>query len=264
MKKNILTLILTCAICYTAFAQKTDTLTTATGLKYYFIKKGDGPSLTPGWVAIWNYKLTLLDGTKIDATADRGVPFAAQYRSHKLIAGADEALSLMHVGDRGIFIMPYTIAYGVKGTGPIPPKATLVFDMELLDTKPKSLTMVLDSVLYPKSTPNDSVPQMDLVLKTFKQQKRDEFKAVYVSEDDLNAIGYELIKKYPADAVTLFKLNVGMYPKSWNAYDSLAEGYMDMGKTRLAIKNYEKSLKLNPKNTNGEDMLKKLRAPAAR
>ena len=164
----------------------------------------------------------------------------------------------MHIGDRGTFILPYTIAYGEKGKGLIPPKATLIFDLELLDVKAKSLSKVLDSVLFEKPVTENSKPQTEAVLKTFKELKKGKFKDLYVSEDDLNGIGYELIKKFPADAVELFKLNVKMYPKSYNAYDSLAEGYMTMGNNKLAIKNYEKSLKLNPKNTNATDMIKKM------
>jgi Tfp pilus assembly protein PilF len=49
-----------------------------------------------------------------------------------------------------------------------------------------------------------------------------------------------------------------MYPKSYNAYDSLAEAYMTAGNNKKAIANYRKSLKLNPKNTNATDMIKKM------
>jgi len=84
-----------------------------------------------------------------------------------------------------------------------------------------------------------------------------------ISEESLNTIGYRLVgrKKYP-DAVRIFQLNVQNHPGSWNAYDSLGEGYMDAGNKAMAIQNYQKSLELNPKNSNGEAMLKKLRADA--
>jgi cytochrome c-type biogenesis protein CcmH/NrfG len=61
------------------------------------------------------------------------------------------------------------------------------------------------------------------------------------------------------DTLEVFKLNVKEYPQSWNVYDSLGEDYMNAGQTSLAIQNYEKSLELNPKNTNGLEMLKKLK-----
>lgn len=80
-------------------------------------------------------------------------------------------------------------------------------------------------------------------------------------EDQLNALGYQLIatKKFK-DAIRIFQLNVEMFPQSSNAYDSLAEGYMDNGDKALAIANYRKSLQLNPKNANGASMLQKLEA----
>jgi Flp pilus assembly protein TadD len=61
------------------------------------------------------------------------------------------------------------------------------------------------------------------------------------------------------EAIAVLKLNVELYPGSWNVYDSLGEAYMLNGDKALAISNYEKSLELNPKNSNGALMLKKLR-----
>jgi tetratricopeptide (TPR) repeat protein len=72
-------------------------------------------------------------------------------------------------------------------------------------------------------------------------------------------LGYRLISTHKyKDAIRIFQLNVEAYPQSGNAYDSLAEGYMDDGDKSRAIANYEKSLELNPKNGNGVLMLEKL------
>ena len=81
-----------------------------------------------------------------------------------------------------------------------------------------------------------------------------------ISENTINLAGYTLLygKKAPADAILVFRKNVQLHPDSWNAYDSLAEGYLKDGQKDLAIKNYEKSLQLNPNNSNGADALKKL------
>jgi tetratricopeptide (TPR) repeat protein len=82
------------------------------------------------------------------------------------------------------------------------------------------------------------------------------------SEDELVGLGYRLMamKKFK-DAIEVFKLSVEEFPESYNTYDSLGEAYVDNGDKELAIKNYEKSVQLNPKNTNGIEMLKKLKAP---
>jgi CubicO group peptidase (beta-lactamase class C family) len=81
-----------------------------------------------------------------------------------------------------------------------------------------------------------------------------------IAESRLNSLGYYLISlKKMAAALALFKLNVELHPDSWNAYDSLADGYAKNGEKALAIKNYEKSLVLNPKNAAGAKKLEELR-----
>jgi D-alanyl-D-alanine-carboxypeptidase/D-alanyl-D-alanine-endopeptidase len=60
-------------------------------------------------------------------------------------------------------------------------------------------------------------------------------------------------------AIAVFRFNVFLYPGSSNVYDSLGEAYMTAGDTRLAIENYERSLELDPQNSNAVEMLKKLK-----
>jgi tetratricopeptide (TPR) repeat protein len=62
------------------------------------------------------------------------------------------------------------------------------------------------------------------------------------------------------EAIEVFKLNVEAFPQSFNAYDSLGEAFAAAGEQELAVKNYEKSLELNPKSQSGIDALKKLKA----
>ena len=81
-------------------------------------------------------------------------------------------------------------------------------------------------------------------------------------EDQLNALGYRLIQaKEYSKAIRIFQLNVEAYPQSSNVYDSLGEAYMDDGNKAQAIANYQKSLRLNPKNGNAVVMLERLKAP---
>jgi CubicO group peptidase (beta-lactamase class C family) len=78
-------------------------------------------------------------------------------------------------------------------------------------------------------------------------------------EAELNQLGYTLLYGgHEQDAITVFQRNVQDNPQSSNVYDSLGEAYMNTGQKELAIKNYEKSLELNPKNENAKAMLKKL------
>lgn len=80
-------------------------------------------------------------------------------------------------------------------------------------------------------------------------------------QSELNTLGYQLIKqKKLSEAIRIFQLNVEAYPKSGNAYDSLAEAYMDDGNKALAIANYQRAVELNPKNRGAVRMLQKLAA----
>jgi len=79
------------------------------------------------------------------------------------------------------------------------------------------------------------------------------------AESELNQWGYTLLYGgHEQDAITVFQRNVQDYPQSSNVYDSLGEAYMKTGQKELAIKNYEKSLELNPKNDNAKARLKRL------
>jgi len=81
-----------------------------------------------------------------------------------------------------------------------------------------------------------------------------------LTEGSLNKLGYqELNRSHLSAAIALFGLNVQMYPESFNVYDSLGEAFMKAGQKDKAVKNYEKSIGLNPSNTNAVNILKKLK-----
>lgn len=100
---------------------------------------------------------------------------------------------------------------------------------------------------------------VEAAFKQYRELKATEPTAYDFGEDELNGLGYQLLemKKFK-DAIRVFELNVEAYPSSYSVYDSLAEAYMDNGDRDLAIKNYKKSLKLNPANENAKKMLKQL------
>ena len=82
-----------------------------------------------------------------------------------------------------------------------------------------------------------------------------------IDESSINQLGYVLIgMKRIDDAILIFTQNTVDYPQSWNVWDSLAEAYMDKGDKEKAIADYERSLQLNPGNTNGAEQLKKLKS----
>jgi tetratricopeptide (TPR) repeat protein len=93
----------------------------------------------------------------------------------------------------------------------------------------------------------------------YRQLKKERPQDYDFSERELNALGYQLLSAGRMnDAIEIFKLNVEIYPRGFNAYDSLAEAYMRQGNRELAIQNYKRSLELNPHNANATAMLKKL------
>ena len=101
--------------------------------------------------------------------------------------------------------------------------------------------------------------KLDLAAEGYRNIRREDPKDPAVNEGRLNLLGYAFLRQRNyAAAIQVFKINVEFYPDSWNVYDSLGEAYMNAGEKDLAIKNYEKSLELNPKNTGGQKMLEKL------
>jgi Predicted membrane protein (DUF2306)/Tetratricopeptide repeat len=100
---------------------------------------------------------------------------------------------------------------------------------------------------------------VDQAVKQYHDLKSAGLATYNFDEDELNALGYQLIKANKfKDAIRIFQLNVEAYPQSANTYDSLGEAYMDDGNKGEAVANYQKSLQLNPKNHNAVQMMKKL------
>jgi len=107
--------------------------TTASGLQYEALTEGTGPMPKETDTVSVHYKGSLLDGTVFDSSYDRGEP--ANFKVNGLIPGWVEALQLMKVGSKWKLFIPSELGYGDGGTRGIPPGATLVFEMELLEIK---------------------------------------------------------------------------------------------------------------------------------
>lgn len=104
---------------------------TANGLRYRKVKAGPGGARpSPTDTVTIHYAGRLLDGTEFDSSIARGEP--ATFPLPRLIKGWQEGVPLMSVGDTYEFAIPYTLAYGPRGKGPIPGGATLVFTIELI------------------------------------------------------------------------------------------------------------------------------------
>ncbi|MBU0664843.1 MAG: peptidylprolyl isomerase [Proteobacteria bacterium] len=111
-----------------------DAITTPSGLQYVVTQKGVGTD-TPasGAMVKAHYTGKLLDGTKFDSSYDRGEPISFPVGQGRVIKGWDEAFLAMTKGEKRVLIIPADLGYGPSGRGPIPPNATMVFDVELVD-----------------------------------------------------------------------------------------------------------------------------------
>ena len=235
--KYILALFI--AFSVTILAQSGDTVTTKSGLKYLVLSKGKGVHAELNKNVEVHYTGYLTDGKVFDSSVERGDPIEFILGTGQVIAGWDEGISLMNVGDKLRLIIPSNLAYGEKGAGTvIPPNSTLIFDVELISI-------------------GDSIPAA--IIK-YHDLKKNNFNDYNFKESQLNSFGYQLLQVGKVDlAIAVLKLNAESYPQSANVYDSMGEAYMIKGNKEEALSKYEKSLKLNPKNKNAEENIKKLK-----
>jgi FKBP-type peptidyl-prolyl cis-trans isomerase FkpA len=233
-----------------------DTVTTESGLKYIVLKKGKGKKSVNGKVAEVHYTGWLLNGKKFDSSRDRNETFEFTLGGKQVIKGWDEGVALMKIGDEFRLILPPELAYGQRGAGEIiPPNSTLIFDVELLGIhKPKkSFVDTLLAIVVEKD--------VETAIEVYWGLKDNYENKYNFKESQLNIVGYELLQAGKTkEAIEIFKLNIEQFPQSSNVYDSMGEGCMMAGDIKLAIKNYEKSLKLNPDNDNAKKMLEQLRS----
>ncbi|MCF6168200.1 peptidylprolyl isomerase [Lutibacter sp.] len=109
---------------------------TPSGLRYKILQEGDGKKAEKGKTVSVHYKGQLADGQVFDSSYSRKQPIDFTLGVGQVIAGWDEGIQLLKVGDKARFVIPSNLAYGSQGAGGvIPPDATLIFDVELVNVK---------------------------------------------------------------------------------------------------------------------------------
>ena len=135
MRVAVLTMIAASAWAQGSIPEVKGIVVEATPLRYIDVTVGTGPSAAPGQEYTVHYTGWLRDGTKFDSSRDRNEPFSFVQGRRQVIAGWETGFEGMKVGGKRRLMIPYALAYGERGSGPIPPKAELIFDVELLDAK---------------------------------------------------------------------------------------------------------------------------------
>jgi len=108
---------------------------TASGLTYLVTQKGTGRLPKVGETVSVHYTGMLTNGVKFDSSRDSGQAISFPLGKGRVIKGWDEGIGKLHVGDQAILVIPSSIGYGPNGRGPIPPGATMIFVVELVEIK---------------------------------------------------------------------------------------------------------------------------------
>ncbi len=233
-------------------AVRQQAVTLPSGLTVIVTNSTGGRRPKTGETVLVNYTGMLTNGKTFDSSHSRNDPIAFPLGVGKVIKGWDEGIARLGIGDTAVLVIPPSLGYAERGAGGvIPPGATLVFVVELVDIKTAVLSDMLMKTIGERG--------VDAAVEQFRQLKASGLGDVYTSESDMNGLGYQLLQLGKLrEAVEILKLNAEEHPGSANAYDSLGEAYMLSGDKPLAIENYRKSLQLDPRNENAAKMLKSL------
>ena len=144
IKKEIITVIIILLVIALAFflmmrpkelnapTTEQNSTTNMNEVKIEVLQEGTGEPSKNGDELTVHYTGTLEDGTKFDSSVDRGTPFSFTLGAGQVIQGWEQGMLNMKVGEKRKLTIPYSLGYGENGYGPIPPKATLIFEVELL------------------------------------------------------------------------------------------------------------------------------------
>ena len=210
------------------------------------------------------YEITSVDAAKLANYVGRFQVNADRVLTITTIAGSSN-LNAQPTGDPSFELLP------ISDTTFIRRDSTLKYTFAAVEAgaAPSLQIVARNGSAEAKRISSDTLVPFELLISgktteaiaAYRKIKDEKPTSVAIEENRINNLGYGLMRqKKIAEAIAVMKLNVEFYPTSWNVYDSLAEMYMTNGDKDLAIANYKKSVELNPDNSNGVEMLKKLEA----
>jgi len=251
--KGILTTIVIVAIAHnTAFAQQStaqrprlgDTVTTASGLRYLFVKQGNGPRPQSGDLMIVHGIGLFTDGKEFWNTRTDGNLWEYNFAVDRIIRGTEEGLREVREGDRVIMIMKPELAYGERGNpgSNIPPNTTLVFDYEVMGVKSLTLARVL----------REGMTDNSLDTAIARARRLPNLKEHYVSITGIRAVVRTANTKQAGDGEKILALSIELAPDNYLLHQDLARAQAQRAAKADAIRSYESALRLNPKVTSSE------------
>lgn len=192
-----------------------DTIYTGSGLKIKKLKSVDGSKkAAPGDIISVHYVGTLTNGKKFDSSRDRNQPFEFPIGMGQVIAGWDEGMKQIGIGERATLVIPPQIGYGASDMGNIPPNSTLIFDVEVMDIKQNPDQKPVDLTgMDVKSTPSGLKYVM---LKTGNGRKPNAGDRVKVHYTGKLTNGFKFDSSRDRDKPFEFKLGGGQVIRGWD------------------------------------------------
>lgn len=138
-------------------------------MRYIDVQPGTGPAAGPGQQYTVHYTGWLRDGTKFDSSIGRD-PIQFVQGRRQVIAGWEMGFQGMHVGGKRRLFIPYQLAYGEQGRGSIPPKAELIFDVELISVKDAPEVPPAADLVFPL---NETQSKLTMLAKAVPEDKYD-------------------------------------------------------------------------------------------
>jgi len=219
-----------------------DTITTPSGLRYVFLRHGDGPKPDSGDLMVIHGVGRFTDGKVFWDTRAEGAPYEYTYRVDRVIAGFSEGMGYVREGDRVVIVMKPELAYGDRDRPPIPPGSTLVFDYEILGVYHESIPRMLSDGFA-----KDGVDATLARLRAMPDLWRS-----YASESDLLSAAMRAGRAHEADRAKVLELGLTLVPLSYRMHQALARDLASAGDTAEAVEHYRAAIRFNPRSTGRE------------